>query len=527
MAQIAAGDGGRAGAARRRRRRPHRRPHRPPDPREDRGHRRTWSSSASRPAACRSPAGWPPRIAAFERHRRPGRLARHHPLPRRPAPPPGPARWRAPTLPDGGIDGALVVLVDDVLFSGRTVRAALDALPTSAGPARSSSPCWSTAATGSCRSGPTTSARTSRPRATSRSRCCSRRSTASTRSRLHGGGAVIGTCCRPPTSTPPTRHRVLDTADRAGQALAGREVKKLPTLRGRTVVNLFYEDSTRTRISFEVAAKRLSADVINFSAKGSQRLQGREPQGHRADPAGDGRRRGGRPAPGLRRAAPAAPRLGATGTVVNAGDGTHEHPTQALLDAYTHAATGSGRLDGLPGRRSSATSCTAGSPAPTCCLLPPSAPRSPWSRRRRCCRSASTQLARSTVSLRPRRRAARRRRGDDAAGAARADERRVLPDAPASTAAATAWTPADGAAARARDRHAPRADEPRHGDRRRGRRLRRARRSSNRSPTASPSGWPSSTCCSAGAARHDAYLINGRPAVRRGRAGRPPARATA
>jgi aspartate carbamoyltransferase catalytic subunit len=63
--------------------------------------------------------------------------------------------------------------------------------------------------------------------------------------------------------------RVLDTAERIDQAMAGREVRKLPTLRGRTVVNLFYEDSTRTRISFEVAAKRLSADVINFSAKGS------------------------------------------------------------------------------------------------------------------------------------------------------------------------------------------------------------------------------------------------------------------
>src|SRR3712207_7265498 len=61
---------------------------------------------------------------------------------------------------------------------------------------------------------------------------------------------------------------VLDTAAQIESALAGREVKKLPTLRGRTVVNLFFEDSTRTRISFELAAKRLSADVINFSAKG-------------------------------------------------------------------------------------------------------------------------------------------------------------------------------------------------------------------------------------------------------------------
>src|SRR5882757_5176970 len=67
---------------------------------------------------------------------------------------------------------------------------------------------------------------------------------------------------------------ILDTAERLDHALAGREVKKLPPLRGRTVVNLFYEDSTRTRTSFELAAKRLSADVVNFSAKGSSDSQG-------------------------------------------------------------------------------------------------------------------------------------------------------------------------------------------------------------------------------------------------------------
>jgi aspartate carbamoyltransferase catalytic subunit len=67
---------------------------------------------------------------------------------------------------------------------------------------------------------------------------------------------------------------ILDTAEQMDRALAGREIKKLPTLRGRTVVNLFFEDSTRTRTSFEVAAKRLSADVINFSAKGSSVSKG-------------------------------------------------------------------------------------------------------------------------------------------------------------------------------------------------------------------------------------------------------------
>ena len=67
---------------------------------------------------------------------------------------------------------------------------------------------------------------------------------------------------------------VLDTAERLDRALNGREVKKLPTLRGRTVVNLFYEDSTRTKTSFELAAKRLSADVVNFAAKGSSVSKG-------------------------------------------------------------------------------------------------------------------------------------------------------------------------------------------------------------------------------------------------------------
>src|SRR5215217_5823709 len=72
----------------------------------------------------------------------------------------------------------------------------------------------------------------------------------------------------------PTATLILDTAAELASLTSGREVKKLPTLRGRTVVNLFYEDSTRTRISFEAAAKRLSADVINFSAKGSSVSKG-------------------------------------------------------------------------------------------------------------------------------------------------------------------------------------------------------------------------------------------------------------
>jgi aspartate carbamoyltransferase catalytic subunit len=127
---------------------------------------------------------------------------------------------------------------------------------------------------------------------------------------------------------------ILDVAeDMADTQL--REVKKLPTLRGKTVVNLFFEDSTRTRISFEAAAKRLSADVINFSAKGSSVSKGESLQ----DTAQTLQAMGA-DAVVIRHGASGAPRTLATSGwitagVVNAGDGTHEHPTQALLDAFT------------------------------------------------------------------------------------------------------------------------------------------------------------------------------------------------
>jgi len=136
---------------------------------------------------------------------------------------------------------------------------------------------------------------------------------------------------------------VLDTAAEMAN-LADREVKKLPTLRGRTVVNLFYEDSTRTRISFEAAAKRLSADVINFSAKGSSVSKGESLK----DTALTLQAMGA-DAVVIRHSASGAPHRLATwidGIVVNAGDGTHEHPTQALLDAFTMRSR-LGRLDGL------------------------------------------------------------------------------------------------------------------------------------------------------------------------------------
>jgi aspartate carbamoyltransferase catalytic subunit len=127
---------------------------------------------------------------------------------------------------------------------------------------------------------------------------------------------------------------VLDTAKELA-TIADRPVKKLPTLRGRTVVNLFFEDSTRTRISFEAASKRLSADVINFSAKGSSVSKGES-----LKDTAQTLQSMGADAVVVRHGSSGAPHLLATrnwidAVVINAGDGTHEHPTQALLDAYT------------------------------------------------------------------------------------------------------------------------------------------------------------------------------------------------
>ena len=127
---------------------------------------------------------------------------------------------------------------------------------------------------------------------------------------------------------------ILDTARELARITDG-SMKKLPTLRGRTVVNLFFEDSTRTRLSFEAAAKRLSADVINFSAKGSSVSKGESLK----DTAQTLEAMGAELIIIRHSSSGAAQRLAESGWVkshvVNAGDGMHEHPTQALLDAFT------------------------------------------------------------------------------------------------------------------------------------------------------------------------------------------------
>ena len=142
---------------------------------------------------------------------------------------------------------------------------------------------------------------------------------------------------------------ILDTAVHLSD-LSDSSSRKFPTLRGRTVVNLFFEDSTRTRISFEAAAKRLSADVINFSAKGSSVSKGESLKDTALTLQAMGAdaviiRHGSSGAP-----AQLARKRWIDGAVINAGDGTHEHPTQALLDAFTirrHLKKDQGDLAGL------------------------------------------------------------------------------------------------------------------------------------------------------------------------------------
>jgi len=142
---------------------------------------------------------------------------------------------------------------------------------------------------------------------------------------------------------------ILDTAQELARVIDG-PMKKLPTVRGRTIVNLFAEDSTRTRISFEAAAKRLSADVINFSSKGSSISKGESLK----DTAQTLQAMGADAVIIRHSASGAAQRLAdskwMSGSVINAGDGTHEHPSQALLDAFTirkHLSKGANDLTGL------------------------------------------------------------------------------------------------------------------------------------------------------------------------------------
>src|ERR1700736_1598670 len=221
-------------------------------------------------------------------------------------------------------------------------------------------PCWSTGAIASCRSARTTSARTCPPPGPSTCMCVCASLTASMRLRsrrrpwrsarehpssLQGAGAGPPRWGESPPEGPFMNHLLsIEDLDRAGieriveQAarfaeVSDREIKKVPALRGRMVLNLFYEASTRTRSSFELAAKRLSADVVNLAASGSSVEKGESLKdtvltlsAHKPD------------AIVIRTPWAGAAELVSrwcSAAIVNAGDGQHEHPTQALLDVYT------------------------------------------------------------------------------------------------------------------------------------------------------------------------------------------------
>lgn len=162
-----------------------------------------------------------------------------------------------------------------------------------------------------------------------------------------------------------------------------RPIPKVPALRGKTVVSLFFEDSTRTRLSFETAARRLSADTMTFTASTSSVKKGESLQRHGRDDLGVRCRRAGR-APHHWSESSLQVTPWTSATVINGGDGWHQHPTQGLLDAYTiHERLGS--LDGVRiaivgdiKRSRVARSDVA--------ALTSSAPRWCWSVRRRCCR---------------------------------------------------------------------------------------------------------------------------------------------
>ena len=279
--------------------------------------------------------------------------------------------------------------------------------------------------------------------------------------------------------------RILDRAA-AFEQIADREVKKVPALRGRTVLNLFYEASTRTRSSFELAAKRLSADVVNFAASGSSVEKGESLKdtvltlgAHSPD------------AIVIRSPHAGAAALVAGWTsaaVVNAGDGKHEHPTQALLDVHTLRS----KLGGIDGRSIWIVGDIAHSRVARSNILAfRDHGRARHARRPADAHAARHRGARLRRALRPRRpprgrrrlrpaRAARAHGRQGAAVAARV--RRPLPDQRPPPA------PAPGA-------HAPRPGEPRRRAVRRGRRLAAGRHHHAGRAPASSSGWRCSTSC--------------------------------
>ena len=177
---------------------------------------------------------------------------------------------------EGGIDDTLVVLVDDVLYTGRSVRSALDALRDIGRPRAVQ---LAVLVDRGHRELPLRADYVGKNVPTSRSenvkvRLAENDGHDGVSLAPHGGPATMKHLLSAADLSRDDALAILDDADRFSQALLGREVKKLPTLRGRTIITMFYENSTRTRVSFEVAGKWMSADVINVSASGSSVSKG-------------------------------------------------------------------------------------------------------------------------------------------------------------------------------------------------------------------------------------------------------------
>jgi ornithine carbamoyltransferase len=248
---------------------------------------------------------------------------------------------------DFDVNGTHVILLDDVLYTGRTIRAVLNELFDYGRPPACDWPCWWTAAGANCRCRPTLPPRAWPCRR--RSQLALARDEAGRFSfqvegrltmlykrnpQLNKNGELIHLLSIEGLPRDILTH-ILDTAANF-VSVNDREVKKVPLLRGKSVFNLFFENSTRTRTTFEIAATRLSADVINLDIARSSASQGRVAAGHHRQPE----RHGGRPvcgAPQRKRRAPylIAQHVAPHVHVINAGDGRHAHPTQGLLDMYT------------------------------------------------------------------------------------------------------------------------------------------------------------------------------------------------
>ena len=239
------------------------------------------------------------------------------------------------------LDGHDVVLVDDVLFTGRTIRAALDALVDFGRPRTIQ---LAVMVDRGHRELPIRPDYTGKNLPTRRDELVD--------VSLHRGadrrdGQAVSAHLLPSPSWARRSSRRSSTSTDSMTEVLGRRIPRVPALRGRTVVSLFYEDSTRTRLSFETAAKRLVGRRHGLLRVVLVGEQGRVGARHRGDDRGHGRRRRSWCATAPSGVPAQVAALGRRPAVINAGDGWHAHPTQALLDAYTDPLRARGRLDGL------------------------------------------------------------------------------------------------------------------------------------------------------------------------------------